>query len=312
MISMIIKSDLFVLQIPAGLFIPSLCMGAIIGRVTGVGMEQFIFAYRDALPWFFRGDCAQDQSCITPGLYAMVGAAAVLGGVTRMTVSLVVIMFELTGGVRYIVPLMAAAMASKWVGDAIGRMGIYDAHIGLNGYPFLDIKDEFDHTTLAADVMQPQSNEPLTVFTQDSMTLGEVEQSLETTDHNGFPIIVSMESQYLVGFVLRRDLVLAITAAKARTEEPPTADTVVMFASHMPTDGLAVPPLKLNKLVDLAPVTITDKTPMETVINMFRKLGLRQTLVTHNGRLLGIITKKDVLRHIKKMDNEDPETVLFN
>ena len=58
--------------------------------------------------------------------YALqVGAAAVLGGVTRMTVSLVVIMFELTGGVRYIVPLMAAAMASKWVGDALGRLDHY-------------------------------------------------------------------------------------------------------------------------------------------------------------------------------------------
>ena len=41
---------------------------------------------------------------------------------------------------RYIVPLMAASMASKWVGDALGRMGIYDAHIDLNGYPFLDCK----------------------------------------------------------------------------------------------------------------------------------------------------------------------------
>ena len=38
---------------------------------------------------------------------------------------------------RYIVPLMAASMASKWVGDALGRQGIYDAHISLNGYPFL-------------------------------------------------------------------------------------------------------------------------------------------------------------------------------
>jgi len=37
---------------------------------------------------------------------------------------------------------------------------------------------------------------------------------------------------------------------------------------------------------------------METVVDMFRKLGLRQTLVTHNGRLLGIITKKDVLRFV--------------
>lgn len=75
---------------------------------------------------------------------------------------------------------MAAAMASKWVGDALGRevcrihlilsfyfelnintelncflKGIYDAHIALNGYPFLG-KEEFAHTTLAADVMQPK------------------------------------------------------------------------------------------------------------------------------------------------------------
>lgn len=33
--------------------------------------------------------------------------------------------------------------------------GIYDAHIALNGYPFLG-KEEFAHTTLAADVMQPK------------------------------------------------------------------------------------------------------------------------------------------------------------
>lgn len=65
-------------------------------------------------------------------------------------------MFELTGGVRYIVPLMAAVMASKWVGDALGREGMYDAHIQLNGYPFLDSKEEIVYTALAADVMQPR------------------------------------------------------------------------------------------------------------------------------------------------------------
>lgn len=86
------------------------------------------------------------------------------------------------------------------------------------------------------------------------------------------------------------------------------------------------------QILDMAPITVTDQTPMETVIDMFRKLGLRQTLVTHNGyvnififfltcilignfihsRLLGVITKKDVLRHVKQMDNEDPNTILFN
>ena len=220
-------------------------------------------------------------------------------------------------------------MASKWVGDAFGREGIYDAHIILNGYPFLGPGEEYEHMTVAADVMQPQTNEPLSVFTQDSMTLGQVEAVLNETDHNGFPVIISTESQYLVGFVLRRDLILAIRAAKNRMEDL-SPETPVFFTSSSSHQNLAPSnesndissrsqslqggrsPLKFGKILDLAPITIADKTPMETVVDMFRKLGLRQTLVTHNGRLLGIITKKDVLRHIKKMEDEEHEAVLFD
>lgn len=36
------------------------------------------------------------------------------------------------------------------------------------------------------------------------------EAILRDTDHNGFPVVISRESQYLVGFVLRRDLNLAV------------------------------------------------------------------------------------------------------
>ncbi|ERL84881.1 hypothetical protein D910_02304 [Dendroctonus ponderosae] len=299
----------FGMKVPCGLFIPSLCLGAIVGRIVGILMEQL--AYNYPKNWFFSGECSSGEDCITPGLYAMVGAAAVLGGVTRMTVSLVVIMFELTGGVRYIVPLMAAAMASKWVGDALGRQGIYDAHIALNGYPFLDSKDEFQHTSLAADVMQPKRNETLSVITQDSLTVDDIEALLKDTEHNGYPVVVSRDSQYLVGFVLRKDLNLAIANAK-RMVDGICGQSLVLFTSGNPPQTLGPPPLKLKKILDMAPITITDQTPMETVVDMFRKLGLRQTLVTHNGRLLGVITKKDVLRHIKQMDNEDPNSVLFN
>ena len=128
--------------------------------------------------------------------------------------------------------------------------------------------------------------------------------------------------------MLRRDLLLATDNARARLESLP-GSSLCVFTQHVPVVGSGPPPIKLRKIVDLAPITITDQTPMETVVDMFRKLGLRQTLVTHNGRLLGIITKKDVLRfefsfflikhlvkffcrHIKHMDNDDPETVLFN
>ena len=67
-----------------------------------------------------------------------------------MTVSLVVIVYELTGDLAYIVPLMLATMFSKWAGDAFGHEKIYDGHNRLNGYPYLEDKHESTHATLGA------------------------------------------------------------------------------------------------------------------------------------------------------------------
>lgn len=62
-----------------------------------------------------------------------------------------------------------------------------------------------------------------------------------------------------------------------------SGQSLVLFTSGNTPQTLGPPPLKLKKILDMAPITITDQTPMETVVDMFRKLGLRQTLVTHNG-----------------------------
>lgn len=54
-----------------------MAVGAIAGRLLGVGMEQLAYYNHD---WFiFKGWCSPGADCITPGLYAMVGAAACLG-----------------------------------------------------------------------------------------------------------------------------------------------------------------------------------------------------------------------------------------
>ncbi|XP_051790461.1 H(+)/Cl(-) exchange transporter 5 isoform X3 [Erpetoichthys calabaricus] len=301
----------FGMKVPSGLFIPSMAVGAIAGRLLGIGMEQLAFYHHDWV--IFKGWCGPGADCITPGLYAMVGAAACLGGVTRMTVSLVVIMFELTGGLEYIVPLMAAAMTSKWVADAIGREGIYDAHIRLNGYPFLDTKEEFRHKTLAMDVMRPRRNDPpVTVLTQEGMTVEDMEALISETTYSGFPVVVSRESQRLVGFVLRRDIIISIENARKR-QDGIVSTSVIYFTEHTPPHPPnSISPLKLRNIMDLSPFTVTDHTPMEIVVDIFRKLGLRQCLVTHNGRLLGIITKKDILKHMAQMGNQDPDSILFN
>uniref|UniRef100_A0AAR2IJB2 Chloride channel protein n=1 Tax=Pygocentrus nattereri TaxID=42514 RepID=A0AAR2IJB2_PYGNA len=300
----------FGMKIPSGLFIPSMAVGAIAGRIVGIAVEQMAYHHHDWI--IFKNWCRPGADCVTPGLYAMVGAAACLGGVTRMTVSLVVIMFELTGGLEYIVPLMAAAVTSKWVADAFGKEGIYEAHIRLNGYPYLD-QDEFTHRTLATDVMRPRRNEPpLSVLTQDSTTVEDVETLIKETDYNGFPVVVSRESERLIGFVQRRDLILAIKNARQK-QDGVVSNSVVYFTEDAPQLPASNPqPLKLRRILNLSPFTVTDHTPMETVVDIFRKLGLRQCLVTRSGRLLGIITKKDVLRHMAQMMNQDPESIMFN
>lgn len=114
------------------------------------------------------------------------------------------------------------------------------------------------------------------------MTVDDVVGLLKETEHNGYPVVVSRENQYLVGYVLRRELNLAIENAR-RVVDGITGSSLVLFTSQSPMQNLGPAPLKLKKMLDMAPITVTDQTPMETVVDMFRKLGLRQTLVTHNG-----------------------------
>lgn len=73
-------------SIPAGIFLPSLTIGACAGRAVGIVMASIQKAHPTA--WLFSG-CPADGPCISPPVYAVVGAASALGGVTRMTVSLV-------------------------------------------------------------------------------------------------------------------------------------------------------------------------------------------------------------------------------
>lgn len=74
-----------------------------------------------------------------------------------------------------------------------------------------------------------------------------------------------------------------LTGQAKKTTEGIVGESIVLFTSSVPSPWMGPPPLRLRKILDLAPITITDHTPMETVVDMFRKLGLRQTLVTHNG-----------------------------
>lgn len=81
--AMFVKAGLtvvtFGIKVPAGIFIPTLGVGACAGRILGILME-YMQARNPELPIF--ASCGGDLDCVVPGLYAMVGAAAALSGVT--------------------------------------------------------------------------------------------------------------------------------------------------------------------------------------------------------------------------------------
>jgi chloride channel 3/4/5 len=105
----LLASMTFGLQIPAGILLPSMAVGALYGRVIGLIVEVW---QREHPTFIVFAACEPDVPCVTPGTYAVIGAASALAGATRMTVSIVVIMFELTGALTYVLPIMIAVMIS--------------------------------------------------------------------------------------------------------------------------------------------------------------------------------------------------------
>ena len=59
-------------------------------------------------------------------------------------------------------------------------------------------------------------------------------------------------------------------------------------------------------------IQVTSNMSVDVVIDMFRKLGLRYVLVTAQGELVGIITKKDLLKFIAIDNKHDPDLVLYS
>ena len=83
-----------------------MAIGASFGRMIGILVQNLHESFPHAK---FFAACEPDVPCITPGTYAFLGAAAALSGIMHITVSVVVIMFELTGALTYILPTMVSS-----------------------------------------------------------------------------------------------------------------------------------------------------------------------------------------------------------
>lgn len=181
----------FGLPIPSGILLPSILVGALGGRLFGLATQKIL----EKLPLFLSTSFCPDANvhCVTPGVYALVGAAAALTGSTRLTLSSVAILFEISGALSYIVPIMSGVLVSKWIADLLGTDGISAAwkdRVGLTRYvdgPIADIK--------AAEVMKPASE--LDIYGVTPL------EELRKSKFHGFPMVVGDK---LVGYLPRRSL----------------------------------------------------------------------------------------------------------
>uniref|UniRef100_H3D233 Chloride channel protein n=1 Tax=Tetraodon nigroviridis TaxID=99883 RepID=H3D233_TETNG len=286
------------LAVSAGVFIPSLLIGAAWGRLCGILLASSGSMWAD------------------PGKYALIGAAAQLGGIVRMTLSLTVIMVEATGNVTYGLPIMLVLMTAKIVGDYFVE-GLYDIHIKLQSVPFLHWEAPgTSHWLTAREVM----SSPVTCLNKIEK-VGTIVDTLSntSTNHNGFPVVVQVtggdEPAKLCGLILRSQLIVLlkhkvfVELARSRLTQRKLQlkDFRDAYPRFPPIQSIHVSQDERECMMDLTefmnptPYTVPQETSLPRVFKLFRALGLRHLVVVdeenRDSKVVGLVTRKDLARY---------------
>lgn len=180
-----------------GVFAPSLFVGAMLGGAFGLGAAAL-----------FPG------LGIEPAAFALVGMAAVLAGAVHAPLTAVLLLFEMTGDYRIILPLMFSVAVSLAVSQRIARDSVYSLGLARQG-----IRLERGR---AVDVMSAltvgevmETNFPAL---RQSMPLEEAAEMMTRLRRQGLPVLD--EAGSLLGILTTQDLTRpARTVGEACTRE---------------------------------------------------------------------------------------------
>ncbi|KAK0654144.1 H(+)/Cl(-) exchange transporter 5 [Lasiodiplodia hormozganensis] len=310
-IAFVIKSLLtiitFGIKVPAGIYVPSMVVGGIAGRIVGHIVQYLALNYSST---GLFGTCHKDdnpEACVVPGVYAMVAAGATMCGVTRLSVTLAVILFELTGSLNHVLPFSLGVLVSKWVADAIEPLSIYDLLTDMNSYPFLDNKIRPVFTSQLGDITPRVreervidiTNSPLVPAKHLRFQLQHLHMAGELD--GGLPIL---RDGILVGLIPAPDLEFALD--KLENEE----NTLCLMSPEVGWNAREHPeeqeedPTDFTPYIDPSPVSLEYRSPMDLVYECFVKLGLRYICVLRDGRYAGLVHKKAFVKYMKEIEAE--------
>eukprot|EP00047_Mylnosiga_fluctuans_P022998 m.130414 g.130414 ORF g.130414 m.130414 type:complete len:534 (-) comp9448_c0_seq4:275-1876(-) len=260
-----------------------------------------------------------------PGTYALIGAAAMLGGTVRMTISLSVILIEATNQVEYTMPLVLTLLLAKWVGDYFNE-SIYLIHIKINKVPLLEFAALDDMKRfLCSDIMStPVKCLPPVV------NVGDIVRLLESCTHNGFPIVESESETFCAplyqgrfqGLILRSQIITMLqlhcwgTLVPDSTGRMTTTQKILLhehFVRRYPQrrniNDIHTPAEKDSLYMDLTPYmhmhpyTLDPDMPLCRAFELYRTMGLRHIPILKDGtQIAGMLTRKELTFHrIRKL-----------
>ncbi|CAH3997340.1 H(+)/Cl(-) exchange transporter 7 isoform X1 [Pieris brassicae] len=288
----------FGLAVSSGLFIPNLLTGAAWGRLMAIWIQY-------AIP----------SMSINPAKYALIGAAAQLGGVVRMTISLTVIIIETTGQISNALPIIVTLVVAKWIGDFFNE-GIYDILIQLAGVPLLPWEPPpLAHNIYASEVM---SHPVFTLRTVENV--GHIVEMLKVVTYSGFPVVdppLADENEVttykrLRGMILRSQLIVLIQNKiyneNANTTWSNLKVDMNMFRKEYPRfasiEELDISEWELTCTIDLrpfmnpSPYTLPHRASLPRLFRLFRALGLRHLPIVNDvNEVVGMVTRKDIARY---------------
>ncbi|KAJ6431403.1 hypothetical protein OIU84_018812 [Salix udensis] len=294
--------------VPAGQFVPGIMIGSTYGRLVGMFVVNF---YKNLN--------------VEEGTYALLGAASFLGGSMRMTVSLCVIMVEITNNLKLLPLIMLVLLISKAVGDAFNE-GFYEQQARLKGIALLESRPKYQmRNMMAKEVCRNQKvvSFPRIVKVADAVSI------LQSNLHNGFPVIdhVRNGETLVIGLVLRSHLLVLLQSKVDFQHSPLPCDPAGVsksirhnfseFVKPVSSKGISIEDIHLSSddlemYIDLAPVlnpspyVVPEDMSLTKVYNLFRQLGLRHIFVVPRAsRVVGMITREDLLIE----DSEDPASV---
>jgi len=215
-IALLIKSSLtvitFGIKVPGGIYVPSMVVGGLTGRIVGHAVQLLTIKYPNAWIWGapFNGT---PESFVVPGVYALAAAGATMCGVTRLSVTLSVILFELTGSLEHVLPFSIAVLVSKWTADALEPLSIYDLLTDMNAYPYLDAKTRPIFTTDLGDLTSaPRRSRVIDITQSPLIPATELRKKLDAMHavgeiDGGLPVI---RDGVLIGLIPSPDLEYAL------------------------------------------------------------------------------------------------------